>query len=74
MNQLEHLFLIAQTQPIQPAAPLIDRSAQHLIYIAVGGIVIVLAIIIGLFSRRLIEAIVFSLVLSAVVMILIMVV
>jgi hypothetical protein len=73
MYHLENSLVIAQTQPAQPADSSIDRSGEHLIYIGVGGIAVVLAIIVGLFSRRMIEAIIFSLVLSAIVIVLIFV-
>jgi hypothetical protein len=70
MTPLELSTLIAQVQSAQPANPLIDRSGQHLIYIGVGSIAILLTIIVGLFSRRVAEAVIFSLVLAGVLILL----
>jgi len=70
MNQLEIALLIAQAQTTQPVDPLINRSGQHLIYLGVGGIAIMLILIVGLLSRRVATAIMVGLVLSAVLIIL----
>ncbi|MBE9224859.1 hypothetical protein IQ264_05180 [Phormidium sp. LEGE 05292] len=70
MNQLEIPLLIAQAQTSQPVDPLINRSDQHLIYLGVGGIIIMLVLIVGLLSRRVATAIMVALVLSAVLIIL----
>ncbi len=56
---------IAQIQPAPPANPLIDKAGEHIIYIGVGLMAVVIVIIIGLLSRRLETAILFALALSA---------
>ncbi|MFB2880017.1 hypothetical protein [Floridanema aerugineum] len=70
MNPLEIPLLIAQTQTSPPADPLINNTGQDLIYIGVGGIAIMLVLIVGLLSRRVVKAILLALVLSVVLIIL----
>ncbi|MGA9378382.1 MAG: hypothetical protein WBV73_06390 [Phormidium sp.] len=70
MNPLEILLSIAQTQTSPPADPLINTTGQDLIYIGVAGIAIMLVLIVGVLSRRLVKAILLALVLSAVLIIL----
>lgn len=73
MNRSESLLFIAQAQQPQLANPLINTSGQDLIYIGVGSMAVLLALIIGLISDRLSAAILFSLGLSAFVIILVIV-
>ncbi len=59
------ISIIAQIQPAPPTNPLIDKVGEHIIYIGIGLMAVVIVIIIGLFSRRLEAAILFALALSA---------
>jgi hypothetical protein len=70
INQSESPLPTQTQQP--PSNPLIDTSGQHLIYIGAGSIAILITLIIGLFSRRFIEALLFSLCLSVVLILLIL--
>ena len=52
----------------QPKDPLIDYGAEHLIYFGAFLIIVAIAIILGMISSKLEYAIVFSLVLSVILM------
>ncbi|HEY9616849.1 MAG TPA: hypothetical protein V6C64_08415 [Microcoleaceae cyanobacterium] len=57
-------------QPIQQtplANPLIDQSGEDAIYVGVGVIAVAIVLMVGLLSHRLIHAIIFALMLSAVI-------
>lgn len=67
---LRSLFssVILQIQQ-QQKDPLIDYGAEHLIYFGVFLVVVAIAIIIGMLSRKLEHALVFSLILTVIFMV-----
>jgi hypothetical protein len=71
INLLASSDVVAQTQTSQPSNPLISKSGEDAVYVGVGGFAIILALIIGAFSRRFMAAIFVSLVLSAVIILLV---
>ncbi len=73
MNSAHSAMLIAQTQQPQPSNPLINTSGEHLIYIGLGSMAILLTLIVGLFSRRFAAAVMFSLFLSVIIIVLVLV-
>lgn len=73
MNLAQSAILVAQAQQAQPSNPLINNSGEHLIYIGLGSMAILLTLIVGLFSRRFAAAVMFSLFLSAIIIVLVLV-
>jgi hypothetical protein len=70
MTAAEIGFNIAQVQQSQPANPLINQSGEDAIYLGVGLMAVVIILIIGILSRRVGVAIVFSLGVAAVLILL----
>jgi hypothetical protein len=73
MLSLESYEFLAQTQPAQATSSLINFSGQHLVYIGVGLLAIVIVFVLGLLNRRLDAALLFALLISAVIIVLILV-
>ncbi|WP_088888885.1 hypothetical protein [Leptolyngbya ohadii] len=59
------------SQQSQLANPLINQNGQDIIYLGMGLMAIVVILVIGLLSRRMEYAIVFSLILAAVIIVLV---
>ena len=66
---LRSLFSSVILQIQQQKDPLIDYGAEHLIYFGVFLVVVAIAIILGMLSRKLEHALMFSLVLTVIFMI-----
>jgi hypothetical protein len=60
-----------QTQQLPPLSPLINHRGEDVIYIGVGMLAIIIILIVGLLNRRLEYAIIFSILLAAVLILLI---
>lgn len=67
MNLLNTAISIAQTQQAQQSDPLISHSGEDTVYIGVGLLAIVIIMTIGIVNRRIEYAIVFSVILAAVI-------
>ncbi|MGQ9870412.1 MAG: hypothetical protein ACUVQO_06375 [Leptodesmis sp.] len=73
MRSLDNHGFLAQTQPAQAAPTLVNLSGQHLIYIGVGLMAIAIVIVLGLLNRRLDAALLFALLISAIIVVLVLV-
>lgn len=66
MSSADIAVMNQHIQQTPPANPLIDQSGEDAIYVGIGMIAITIVLILGLLSRRLTYAILFALMLSAV--------
>jgi hypothetical protein len=73
MTLLQLAWLMAQTQPLQPSNPLMDRAGERIIYVGVALLGIAIALILGMLNRRLNIAIFVALALSAFLIVLLLV-
>ncbi len=73
MFSLDNYRLLAQTQSTQATGSLINLSGQHLVYIGVGLLAIAVVVVLGLLNRRFDFALVFALLISAVIIVLVLV-